>query len=75
MLTEQPHAPDTSGSNDSTDRELHLIRRTADFRQPPAFAELRSRLDKFTGKSGEGDFKKWLEDYVEATQDCGWVDE
>ena len=69
MLTEQ------SGSDDSTDRELRPLRRTADFRQPPAFAELRSHLDKFTGKSGEGDFEIWLEDYVEATRDCGWDDE
>ena len=67
MLIEQPCAPDTSRSDNSTDRELRPVRRTADFRQPPAFAELRSHLDKFTGKSGEGDFKMWLKDYVKAT--------
>ena len=45
-------------------------------RQPPAFKDLiRSRLDKFSGKPGEGDFEIFLEDYLEATQNCGWRDE
>ena len=41
-------------------------------RQPPVFKDLiRSRLDKFSGKPGEGDFEIFLEDYLEATQNCG----
>ena len=44
-------------------------------RQSPAFKDLRSRLEKFSGKPGEGDFEFFLEDYLEATQNCGWRDE
>ena len=40
----------------------------------PAFTDLLSRLEKFSGKSREGDFEIWLGDYLEATQDCEWSD-
>ena len=43
-------------------------------RQPPTFKDLRSRLDKFLAKPGEGDFEIFLEDYLEATENCGWRD-
>ena len=33
-----------------------------------------SRIDKFSGESTEEDFEVWLEDFVEATNDCGWTD-
>ena len=46
-----------------------------EFRQPLAFKDLRSRLDQFLAKPGEGDFKNFLEDYLEATQNCRWQDE
>ena len=42
-------------------------------RQPPAFKDLRSRLDKFSGKPGEGDFEIFLDDYLEATQTELWM--
>lgn len=29
----------------------------------------------FSGKTGEGDFEIWLEDYIEATQSCDWSNE
>ena len=33
---------------------------------------MRFRVDKFTGNSKEADFDVWLEDFLEATGDCGW---
>ena len=42
--------------------------------QPRGFKELCHRIDKFSGESAEEDFEVWLEDFVEATNDCGWTD-
>ena len=64
-----------SSSSELPSDEDHLPTVPTECRQPPAFKDLRSRLDKFSGKSGEGDFEIWLEDYSEATQNCGWSDE
>ena len=36
--------------------------RTTEFKQPPAFKELRERVNKFSGESKE-DFEVWLADY------------
>jgi len=47
---------------------------TTQFKQPPAFKELRARVNKFSGESKE-DFEMWLADYCEATGDCGWSDD
>ena len=63
-----------SSSGESPSDEDHLPPVPTECRQPPAFGDLHSRLDKFSGKSGEGDFEIWLEDYLEATQNCGWSD-
>ena len=43
--------------------------------QPRGFKELRFRIDKFSGKGENDDFEVWVEDYKEATTDCGWTDE
>ena len=74
-VTEQPQEHDTSGSDDSPERNPWSIVRLTEFRQPSRFKELHSLLDKFTGKSVEGDFEAWLEDCVEATRDYGWNNE
>ena len=41
---------------------------------PKGFKELRFRVDKFSGNSKEVDFEVWLEDFLEATNDCSWND-
>ena len=38
------------------------------------FKERYFKIDKFRGKDGNDDFKVWVEDYKEATADCGWTD-
>ena len=37
------------------------------------FKELWFRLDKFNGNTRDADFKVWLEDFLDATGDCGWT--
>ena len=32
-------------------------------------------MNKFSGRQGEDNFEVWLQDYVEAAEDCGWDDE
>ena len=61
-------------TSSSDDESSHGGAQT-EFRQPPAFKELRSRLDKFTGKTGDGDFELWLDDFQEVTEHCGWTNE
>jgi len=41
---------------------------------PPGFKELCSRVEKFSGKTGDCDFKLWLEDFEVVSKDCGWSD-
>ena len=66
-----------SGSEHSSDNmdELPLSRRrktrTTDL-HPPGFKVLISRINKFSGEKAADNFEVWLEDYVEATGDCGW---
>ena len=47
---------------------------TANFKYPKGFKELRFRVDKFTGDPKEVDFDVWLEDFLEASDNCGWND-
>ena len=75
MVTEQLQEHDTSGSDNSLERNSQAIVRSTEIKQPPGVKEICNLLDKFTGKSGEGDFKAWVEDYVEATPDCGWLEQ
>ena len=63
------------GSDDSPERNPQLIVTPFEFKRPSGFKELRSLLDKFNGKYGEENFEAWLEDYMEATQVCGWNSE
>lgn len=41
---------------------------------PPGFKELCSQVEKFSGQTGDCDFELWLEDFEEASRDCGWND-
>ena len=68
MVTEQLQEHDILGSGDSSKRNPRPMVRPSKFKWLPRLKELCSLLDKFTGKSGEGDFEAWLEDYMEATQ-------
>lgn len=43
----------------------------ASFKHPKGFKELQFRIHKFTGNTKEVDFDVWLEDFLEATGDCG----
>ena len=45
---------------------------TTSFKHPKGFKELRFRVDKFSGDTKEVDFDVWLDDFLEATNDCGW---
>ena len=45
---------------------------TPNFKHPKGFKELRFRVDKFSGDTKEIDFDVWLDDFLEATNDCGW---
>ena len=41
-------------------------------KQSPGFKEVRSRVDKFTGKQADDDFELWLTDFKEATTVYEW---
>ena len=75
VVTEQPQEHNMLGSDSSAERNPWSIVIPIEFKQLPRFKNFCYLLDKFTGKSGEGDFKVWLEDYMEATRHCVWSDE
>ena len=64
----------SESDNQSDDDASHTLRNHNSSVQPRSFKELSSRIDKFSGKSGEDDFEVWLEYFIEATNDCGWSD-
>ena len=39
------------------------------------FKSLHARVDKFSGQRGDDYFEVWVEDFMEATTDCGWNDD
>ena len=41
----------------------------------PLVFEHCTRLEKFSGRTGDNDFEVWVEDFKEATTDCGWNDQ
>ena len=67
-----PPVKSESDSDVSSDEETGQAK--GNFKHPKAFRELRFRVDKFTGNIKEVDFNVWLEDFLEATNDCGWND-
>ena len=74
QVSEESENNNSGSDNRSGDEDSHTSRRRSSTVQPCGFKELRSRIDKFSGASGEDDFEVWLEDFVEATNDCGWSD-
>ena len=68
----------STSSEESGSNQHHLRRRLPALPQkradphPPGFWALATRVDKFSGKQAEDNFEVWLQDYVEATEDCGW---
>ena len=64
---------ESSGSSSAEDEVIELPTPTGST-HPKGFKELRFRVDKFSGNSKEGDFEVWLEDFMEATNDCCWSD-
>ena len=44
-------------------------------KHPPGFKEVRSRVDKFTGKQADDYFELWLTDFEEATTAYEWSNE
>ena len=60
--------PDATSSEDEGAPEVV----TSSFKQPKGFKELRFRVDKFSGDTKEIDFDVWLDDFLEATNYCGW---
>ena len=74
-LSDLPSLVD-SGSEHSSDNMKDPPRtrrrtRTTDL-HPPGFKVLISRINKFSGEKAADNFEVWLEDYLEATGDCGW---
>ena len=74
QVSEEAENNNSGSDNRSDDENSHTSRHRSNTVQPRGFRELRSRIDKFSGASGEEDFEVWLEDFVEATNDCGWSD-
>ena len=64
---------DEQPSTESRD-ESRLGRRASCRPHPPGFKELSGRVEKFSGRTGDCDFELWLEDFEEASRDCGWND-
>ena len=70
-----PSLIDSESENSSEDviepkRSRHRTR-AAD-PHPPEFKVLITRISKFSGEKATDNFEDWLEDYMEATGDCGW---
>ena len=64
-----------SVSSVASTHTMQSQRRGATRPHPPGFREVSSRVSKFSGKPAEdGTFEVWLEDFEEATTDCGWRD-
>ena len=60
----------SSSSHEHSTSSRRGIQRTDPY--PPGFHALINRVSKFSGDKGAGDFETWLEDFVEATEDCSW---
>ena len=61
--------PSSSSSDEEPPPRVEVHQRGL---QPEGFKELRFRVNKFSGKDKTDDFEVWVEDYKEATADCGW---
>jgi len=70
MSAEVSDQSEDSGDTSSGEEEVVPSK----FNYPKGFKEQRFRVDKFSGNSKEVDFEVWFEDFLEATNDCGWND-
>ena len=67
---------ESAGSTTSSHRSTQVQRRSAARPHPPGFREVSSCVEKFSSKRAEdGTFEVWLDDFEEATKDCGWTDD
>ena len=75
--SESSSSESTEDTNSSNSRRTPSVQRGSVSRSPhpPGFKEVSSRVEKFSGKRAEdGTFEVWLDDFEEATTDCGWTD-
>ena len=63
-----------SGGSSNNSRQSRPPRRETrrENSYPPGFSALVNRINKLSGDKGAGDFKAWLDDYVEAINVCNW---
>ena len=77
QVESEPSREESDSSEDSStvaSRQSRRSGRRVD-PYPPGFRALITRVSKFSGDKGAaGDFEIWLEDFIEATGDCGWDD-
>ena len=62
----------TSSEEESVVTEMGSERGHKQSPHPPGFREVRSRVEKFSGKQAEEDFELWLADFDEATSAYSW---
>ena len=65
----------TSDTNETTSHPPSQHSRRYLDPHPPGFRALCTRLEKFSVRTGDNDFEVWVEDFKEATTDCGWNDQ
>ena len=75
-ISSQPPSLVDSGSehlSDNMDEPQCSHRKTrAAYLHPPGFKVLISHINNFSDEKAADDFEGLLEDYLEATGDCGW---
>jgi len=72
-----PSLLDSESENSSKNEVVQPSRRktrSTDL-HPSGFKVLITRVSKFSGGKAADNFEVWLEDYVEATGNCGWSDQ
>lgn len=67
MLSSSKVSEESDNPDSSSDDRLNNLRCLSGSVQPSGFRKLCSRINKFSGESGEEDFEVLLEDFVEAT--------
>ena len=81
VVKAEDKTPDRESSSDENSDEGSTISQASGRQShkanqhPPGFKEIRSRVDKFTGKQAEEDFELWFTDFEEATSAYGWSDD
>ena len=68
LLAESEHSQSSEDSEEDDVESNHGTGRL----HPPGFREVCNRVPKFSGSGGDSDFASWVEDFEEASTDCGW---